>query len=189
MISKTLDSFSFKTISQTMVAQVILGMMLMTICSNIQIPLKPVPITLQTVGVLFIGIMYSPRNAFITLASWIVVGAMGAPVFADFVGGMAKILGPTGGYILSWPITAYVVSSLQQNLLKDKLPLMTLNILIGTCIIYVIGVSWLRFFVGSFEQALNLGLYPFILPGLIKAAILSICLYSLKKSLRLKKKG
>lgn len=188
MTAHVLSSMNTKLVSQKTLVKILLGMALMTVCSNIQIPLKPVPITLQTIGVFFIALMYTPRNAFVTLAGWIAIGAAGAPVFSDFMGGLPKITGPTAGYIFSWPFAAFIVATLQQKYLKDKWYLMMMNILIGTVFIYVVGVSWLAYVLGSFDKAMALGLYPFILPGVIKAGILSVTLYGVKSSLAAQKK-
>lgn len=183
MFTNTIRQINTTLVSRSDFTKILIGIGLMTVFSNIQIPLKPVPITLQTIGVFFIAFLYTPRNAFLSLMSFITLGAFGVPIFAGFVGGPAKIFGPTAGYILAFPIAALVVSYLQKVVFQDRWSMMFLNAMIGTGIIFVFGLSVLFYFVESLDKALALGLYPFILPGLIKAIILSIAVYGLKTSL------
>lgn len=182
MIVTTVRYVSSKILCQRDVVKILLGIALMIVCANISIPLQPVPITLHTVGVLLIGALYTPRNALLTLGSFVMLGTMGAPVFSNFSGGIPVILGPKGGYIVSFPLAAFVVAYLNTHGVKEKWYRLLGTILLGNCVIYALGVSWLSQFVGSLEKAVELGFVPFILPGIIKAMILTLCLYGIKKS-------
>src|SRR5215216_5325541 len=73
---------------------------------TIPLPFSPVPFTLQVLAVILSGLLLGPRHGALAQAIYILVGAVGAPVFAGFSGGLGVILGPTGGYIVSYPIAA-----------------------------------------------------------------------------------
>lgn len=161
-----------KTGMQSNTVQVALGVMLLFACSQIQIPLKPVPITLQTLAVMLIGLTYRPRQAFEAVFAYLLLGAIGAPVFSGFSGGYANLFGPTGGFLAGFlvaaPLAAWIFSKFDQ---KSWGPIFA-SCAIGQASIYVLGVTWLAKFVG-FESALKAGVLPFILPGLAKIFILA----------------
>ena len=80
----------------------VMGIGLMFLCSQYSIPIQPVPITLSMLGVLLIGLTYTPKQAAYTMGGWILLGAMGFPMFAGFKSGIPALLGPTGGYIVGF---------------------------------------------------------------------------------------
>ena len=95
------------------VAMALAGSALVAICAHVAIPLwfTPVPVTLQPFAVLLLGLLMGPRLAMGTMLAYLVEGAAGLPVFTPHgLGGMAQLLGPTGGYLLSYPIVAPLVS-------------------------------------------------------------------------------
>jgi hypothetical protein len=96
---------------------VLAGSALVAVCAHIALPLyfTPVPLTLQTLAVLLLGLLLSPRLAAATLAAYLIEGAVGLPVFAPSVlgvGGLAHLIGPTGGYLLAYPLAAAMTSFL-----------------------------------------------------------------------------
>jgi biotin transport system substrate-specific component len=96
-------------------ATVLAGSAFVAICAHVSIPLwfTPVPMTLQPFAVLMLGLLLSPQLAFGTMVAYLAEGAAGMPVFTPHgLGGMLQLLGPTGGYLLSYPIVAPMVSSL-----------------------------------------------------------------------------
>ncbi len=157
-----------------------MGIGLLFLCSQMAIPLEPVPITLQTIAVMFIGLTYSRQMAVSTLAGYLSLGAMGFPVFSNFTGGLPVLMGPKAGYFFGWVLTVYVMASLREKYNKDSATFYMILSTIGTVIYMGLGVLWLSKFVG-FDKALALGLYPFIIPGTLKAVFLSGALYGYKR--------
>src|SRR5580698_5200778 len=97
---------------------VVLATALVAICAHIAVPLgsTPVPVTMQTFAVLLLGLLFSPGPAFACLALYLMEGALGAPVFSPHgPGGVAQLLGPSGGYLLSYPFAAALTSFLYRR--------------------------------------------------------------------------
>lgn len=152
--------------------QLVIGVSLLAASSQVSIPLQPVPITMQTVAVLLIGLFYPTKTAVKTMASYIAVGALGLPVFANFSGGLHVLMGPTAGYIWGFLASVATMCFFREKVAKDTLAMQLINCALGTLLIYACGVSWLSCFVGV-AKAVQFGLLPFIIPGCVKAAILS----------------
>lgn len=153
-------------------AQIAIGIGLLFIAAQIAIPLQPVPITLHTVAVLLIGLFYQKATAIKTLLSYLGLGALGAPVFANFGGGIHHFVGPTAGYLWGFVACVAVMTTFREYVSKDSFRFQLLNCLLGSFVTYACGISWLALFVGV-PQAFQLGLVPFILPGCLKAVMLS----------------
>ena len=148
------------------------GVLLLTALSQVSIPLEPVPVTLQTVAVMLLGLTYSPAVAVKAVLAYLGLGALGVPVFASFSSGAWILTGKTAGYLWGFAVAAGLMAYL-----KDRFELQSvwrhdlLLCLIGTLVIFVIGVSWLSLLIGP-QAAITYGLVPFILPGLAKALLL-----------------
>ena len=158
---------------------VFFGVILLFGCSQISIPIQPVPITLQTIGVILIVLTYDTKKAMQTMLAYVSLGAFGAPMFSGYIGGLAVILGPTGGYILGF-ILATLVAMPCKKLLDSYSSIVKAFVLSELCylVIMVSGLSWLSFYVGL-PKAFEVGFIPFIVPGLIKSVILSVILRSI----------
>lgn len=160
----------------------IVGTLALTISAKIQIPFFPVPMTLQTLVVLMIGMTFGPRLGVATLILYLAEGAVGLPVFAGTPEkgiGMAYIFGPTGGFLLGFVIAAGACGWLAQrgwdrNVLKTALAL-----IIGNALIYVPGLLWLGVILGFDKPILAWGLAPFIAGDIFKLALASIILPSI----------
>jgi biotin transport system substrate-specific component len=138
------------------------------------LPFTPVPITGQTLGVLLTGAVLGSRRGALALLLYLVEGAIGLPVFAPSATlppGIGRLIGPTGGYLLSYPIAAGLVGLLAERGWDRRLPLAALAMLIGNLIIYTLGVLWLVWFTGSLQLALIQGVFPFIPGDLLKIGI------------------
>lgn len=159
--------------------QVALGVMLLFACSQIQIPLKPVPITLQTLAVMLVGLTYKPRQAFEVVFSYLLLGAVGAPVFAQFSGGYADLFGPTGGFLAGFLVAAPLTAWLFSKFTQKTWGTIFVSCAVGQTIIYILGVSWLANFIG-FVPAIKAGVLPFILPGVVKTVILASIIRTLR---------
>ena len=147
------------------------GVFLLFLTTQIIIPLEPVPITLQTVGVLLIGLTFSRKIAIQSLMLYLALGLAGVPVFTNFTGGFYKLIGPTGGYLVGFLMAVLCMTTLRKYLNNGFY--IALNCLVGTLVIYCCGIGWLTYLVG-FEAAIKGGLLPFIIPGCIKIMLLAL---------------
>lgn len=157
---------------------VIGGSLFIALCAQVAIPLpfSPVPITGQTLAVLAVGVLLGSRRGGLSVLTYLIEGALGLPVFApDGQIGLARLVGPTGGYLVGFVIAAYAAGWLAERGWDRKVITALLAMLLGNAIIYACGLTWLGGFVGI-EKALPLGLYPFIVGDLIKLALASASL-------------
>ena len=148
---------------------IVFGTILLAVSSKIQVPFWPVPMTMQTFVVFIIAMTYGWKLSFLTLIAYLIEGAIGLPVFAKG-GGLLYLTGPTAGYLYGMAIAAGVMGYLAdlgygQTIIKCIFPL-----LIGTIIIFVLGVGYLSTIIGL-EKALVAGLLPFIPSELFKIAL------------------
>lgn len=161
------DSLVFK------VTVVFAGSLLLALSSKLQVPFWPVPMTMQTLVVLTIGMALGPRLALATLGLYLLQGAVGLPVFAGTPEkglGLAYMAGPTGGYLAGFVVAAVLVGKLAERR-WDRHPLTTAAaMLAGIAVIYTLGAAWLAGFVGI-EKALQLGVLPFLLADLVKVLL------------------
>jgi biotin transport system substrate-specific component len=148
---------------------VLAGSALVAVCAHIALPLyfTPVPLTLQTLAVLLIGLLLSPRLAAATLGAYLIEGAVGLPVFAPTVlgiSGWAHLFGPTGGYLLAYPLAAALTSFLWRSGPRQFFA-GALSAAAGSLMILALGALWLVFISHtSVENVLTLAVIPF-LPG------------------------
>ena len=139
--------------------------------AQITVPIGPVPFTLQVLLVLLSGLVLGSRLGLLSQLVYLVAGAVGFPVFAGFSGGFAHIYGPTGGYLLAFPIAAFLAGYLTEKS-GDNVWGMALGSLLGVAAIYLVG--WLRlglFLAGDFEKAFALGVLLFVPFDVLKAAV------------------
>jgi len=116
---------------------------LIAIGAQIEIPNQPVPFTLQTFFVLLAGAILGKRNGSASMGVYLIFGAIGLPVFSGGAFGLAKLLGPTGGYLLSFPIAAFVVGYLTE--LRSEYWWMLISMIVGSLIIFSLGTIQLDF--------------------------------------------
>jgi biotin transport system substrate-specific component len=144
---------------------------LLTVSSKVQVPMLPVPMTLQTLAVTLIGALYGWRLGSLAVIAWLVEGGLGLPVFAGAAAGLPYLFGPTGGYLLSFPLVAMVVGLLCERGWGGKQVVWAFGaMLIGNALCLAIGATWLAFFTGA-ERAFSLGVAPFVLGGLSKSVL------------------
>lgn len=158
------------------------GAAAMTLLAQVRIdlPVTPVPITLQTLGVLLLGAFLGPRLAAASLLQYLVLGLMGLPCFAGFTAGPAVLFGPTGGYLLAFPIAAAVSACLYDRLVTGGYPRRLAGAMAagmaGMAVIYLGGVPWLAGWLAfvqhqSFTLAVLLGAAPFLVVDLLKSVV------------------
>lgn len=152
---------------------VLAGSALVAVCAHVALPLyfTPVPLTLQTLAVLLLGLLLSPRLAAAALGAYLVEGALGLPVFAPSllgIGGLAHLSGPTGGYLLAYPIAAALTSFLWRSAgwnTRRGFFAAALSAAAGSLCILALGALWLAIFSHApVQNVLTLAVIPF-LPG------------------------
>ena len=145
----------------------------------IPLPFSPVPFTLQVLAVILSGLLLASRYGALSQAIYVLVGAVGVPVFAQFSGGLAVVLGPTGGYLVSYPIAA-AVAGLAARAARDasrRRALWTSFLwgCAGLAVIYAVGATWLSVATQlPFAAALAQGVLPFVPFDLIKVALAAL---------------
>ncbi len=136
----------------------------------IAIPLGPVPIVLQNLFIMLAGLLLGGRWGLISVAVYLLAGAVGLPVFAGGTGGVGKFVGPTGGYLLGFAAAAYLIGIISESG-RGRVTIDVLAMVAGTLIIYAFGVSWLKVVTGiSFSKALTVGMLPFLIGDALKIA-------------------
>lgn len=134
--------------------------------ASVVIPLNPVPITLQTLFVLLSGVMLGPEFGALAMIIYILLGLIGLPVFAEGKAGIGHLLGPTGGFLLSFPVAAFVIGKLAPT---KKLTTLLFAMFVGTLIIYVFGAIQGTFVTHLGLSAIFVGwILPFIIGDTIK---------------------
>lgn len=141
------------------------------VLAQVMIPLPYVPITGQTLAVGLAATILGSRLGTLSMLLYALLGAIGAPVFAEASGGFQVILGPTGGYIIGFIVTAYVIGIILEKT-KHTVWMAFVANLVGMVVTLAIGVVQLKLVTGMpWDAAMISGVYPFIVGGIIKAAI------------------
>lgn len=141
--------------------------------ASMRLPMTPVPVTMQTLFAVLAGMVLGPRDGFVSMLAYVGAGLAGAPVFADFSFGPWAILGPTGGYIVSFPMGA-LVSGVARERSRGTFPELFLAALLGSSTILLIGSSYLAALSGlSPGGAFLAGVAPFVYGEAVKAVIAS----------------
>jgi len=160
----------------------ILGFTAVTALSaQIAFYIGPVPITGQTFAVLLAGALLGSKRGALSQLTYLGLGAMGAPIFAGWMGGPAVLMGPTGGYLIGFVAAAFVVGLLAERGWDRRTWSMALAMLVGNIVIYVFGLPWLSIWLGHFapkSSVLATGLYPFIPGDLLKIVLAAVALPS-----------
>lgn len=152
-------------------AGIVLGAsILMALLAQITIPLPIVPITGQTLGALLIGAALGSKKGSLAMLAYIAEGALGAPVFAGGLGGIAVLAGPRAGYLFGFVVAAFVAGLLAERGLDRNLLTAALAMLAGEVAMYAVALPWLSFYVPG-DQVLSVGLIPFIPGDLVKLVI------------------
>jgi len=154
------------------------GSALITLCTQISVPLFPVPMTLQTFAVFLIGLTYGWRLGGITVALYLFEGALGLPVFAKGGAGMVYFMGPTGGYLVGFLLAATACGWFAERGFDRSYTKLFAALLVGNILLYAPGLLWLGSLIGWDKPVLEYGLYPFILGDLLKIAMAVLLLPS-----------
>jgi len=140
-----------------------------------QIPISPVPISLCSMGIYFVLYVLGIKLGTLSVLLYVLLGTFGLPVFTNFSGGFAKLLGPTGGYIIGYLFLALICGFFLWKF-PEKLVLHILGFVLGTCVLYLFGTLWLQYQLSlTFPAALMAGVIPYI-PGDIVKLILAMAI-------------
>jgi len=159
---------------------VLLGAVVVAAAAQVSIPLPgtPVPMTLQPMAVLLVGGLLGARLGALSMILYLAMGAAGLPVFTPTVPlvGVARLFGPTGGYLLAYPVAAFAVGALltpgwQPGVNKPAWVRVTLGVLAGLVLIHLGGLAQLAILTGDISAAARFGTVPFLLGDLIKLAV------------------
>lgn len=148
---------------------------LITICSWISIP-TAIPFTMQTFAIFLSVLVLGGRRGTLAIVIYILLGAIGVPVFAGFTGGIGIIMGPTGGYFIGFILSALIMWAME-HILGQKVWVQSLSMLLGMIAYYTFGTIWFMIVymrnTGSIGLTTALGwcVIPFIIPDLLKAAL------------------
>ena len=147
------------------------GSALITICTQISLPLFPVPMTLQTFAVFLIGLTYGWRLGATTVSLYLLEGAIGLPVFSGGKSGMIVFMGPTAGYLVGFLLAATACGWFAERGFDRSYFRLFLSLIVGNILIYTPGLFWLGTLIGWDKPVLEYGLYPFIGGDLLKIAM------------------
>jgi biotin transport system substrate-specific component len=148
---------------------------------SIPLPFTPVPLTLQPLAVLGVGLALGPVAGFFTMLAYLAEGSLGLPVFSPAgPGGIAQLLGPTGGFLMSYPLVAAVVGGLTRTL-STRLPKFSSALiggLIAIAVLFAFGAPWFMHFTHHSFQATWVGAVAPFLPGEIIKVFVAAGIYS-----------
>jgi len=163
------DGFSAVARAVILVA---LGTALLALSAKINLPLPYVPMTLQTLVVLMIGAAYGWRLGSATVIAYLAEGAIGLPVFAGPVGGLAPLLGPTAGYLAGFVAAAFITGWLSERGWDRSVPRLFVAMGFGHIVVLAAGFAWLAFGMKfGVEKAWLVGIVPFVAASVIKNAL------------------
>ncbi|MFV0516349.1 MAG: biotin transporter BioY [Aminipila sp.] len=151
----------------------------------IPLPFTPVPMTLATLAVMLAGGLLGSKYGAISMIVYTLLGAFGAPVFSGYTGGMGKLLGPTGGYIIGYILTAYIVGLvIEKSKEKPSFWLTAIAMLLGISVCYILGTLWFMFSTHTpLWASLVSCVFPFLIGDVIKIVAGSILVTKLRPRL------
>ena len=174
----TLAPISAPRVAWNTVLAVVSASALVAICAHIAVPLgfTPVPVTMQTFAVLLLGLLFGPGPAFACLALYLMEGAVGLPVFSPHgPGGLAQMLGPTGGYLLSYPLAAALASVLYRRGRRSFVAAVAASGL-ASLLILAAGATWLALLThAKFSVVFAQSVAPFLPGDAIKILAAAAC--------------
>ena len=157
------------------------GTILLTISAKIKIPFYPVPMTMQTFLVIFLGMALGYKIALATVGLYLLEGILGFPVFSNSPErgvGMVYFTGPTMGYLIGFIVTAFIAGKFNYN---NNLIVNFLKLTFATSFIYILGMFWLGELIGWDKPIFKLGAQPFLLAELFKILLVTFAINQIKK--------
>lgn len=169
LIKQNLQTKIFKNL-----ALIFIGTIALTISAKIKIPFYPVPMTMQTFMVMFIGIAFGYKLGLATISLYLLEGIAGLPVFSNSPEkgiGLAYFIGPTMGYLIGFLTACYFSSKIDLN---DSFLKILTKLILSVSTIYVLGILWLGTLIGWDKPIIQLGVTPFLLAESFKIILLTI---------------
>lgn len=163
------------------------------VVSQISLPIGPVPISCSLIAVYLAGLLLPVKTAFVSQLVYLLLGAVGVPVFVGFQSGIARLAGPTGGYLVVFPFVSLIVAAMMlvyDRKLANKSAFvrgsyMAAAMLLSLVACYVVGTAWYKVYAGtSFVAALSLTALPFIPGDLAKIVLCVVLALALRPRLR-----
>ena len=168
------------------VGAVVLGAILVALAAQVSIPLPgtPVPMTLQPMAVLLVGGLLGARLGALSMILYLAMGAAGLPVFTPTVPiyGIARLFGPTGGYLLAYPVAAWAVGTVVRD--GSRVWRVACGVFAGLVLIHLGGLAQLAILTGNVSAAARFGTVPFLVGDLLKIAVLVPILAKLTPTVR-----
>jgi biotin transport system substrate-specific component len=167
------------------IALVTAGAALVAVLAQVAVPLWPVPVTGQTLAVLLVGASLGAARGAASLSLYALLGAVGLPIYSDASSGWSVLLGPTGGYIIGFIASAAIVGWAAERSWDRGWYKPIITFIGGSLVVFAFGLPWLAVALGQLglpndlQSVLVAGFYPFIIGGLIKAAIAAALLPAL----------
>ena len=153
---------------------IFLGSVILAISAKIKIPFYPVPMTMQTFMVLFLGVCFGYKIAISTVGLYLIEGVLGLPVFSNSPErgvGLVYFTGPTMGYLIGFIFASFLASFVKIN---DNYFIIFIKLVVAVSIIYILGVLWLGTLIGWDKPIFQLGVTPFLLAELFKIVLLTV---------------
>lgn len=162
----------------------VFGTAVLALASQISVPMVPVPVTLQTLAITMIGVLYGWRLGTLTVLAWLGEAMLGLPVLAGGNAGLAPFVGPTAGYLAAFPIIAAMAGLLaQRGWTGDRVVLSFAAHLLANLTCLAIGGAWLAALLGV-EKGLALGVLPFLVGAVVKSALAAALLMAVARQVR-----
>lgn len=168
-------SIAFKALA------VLIGTAFLAVSSWIEVPMFPVPVTMQTFAVTMVGALYGWRLGGLTVLAWLGEAMIGMPVLAGGAGSLLYFAGPTAGYLAAFPVVAAAVGFLAERGLTRNPFVSAAVMLFGNLLCLVLGASWLAHLFG-FEAAWASGVAPFLIGAVLKSALAAATIEMLRRS-------
>jgi len=169
MAQRTEEFLSIEKLRHTVLASLMAA--LTAVGAYVYVPIGPVPIVLTTLFVLLSGLLLGSRWGLASMGIYLLVGAMGIPVFAGGKGGFPHFFGPTGGYLFGYALAAWIAGWLSERS-RGLLIHQVFAVVAGAIGIYLLGVPWLKVATGmSWTKTLVVGLVPFLIGDAVKASV------------------
>ena len=153
---------------------IFIGSIILTISAKIKIPFYPVPMTMQTFIVLFLGISFGYKIALATISLYLLEGILGLPVFSNSPErgvGLAYFTGPTMGYLIGFLSACFLASFVKND---DNYLSIFLKLIFSVSTIYILGILWLGTLIGWDKPILKLGVIPFLVAEIFKIFLLTL---------------
>ena len=153
---------------------IFLGSIVLAISAKVKIPFYPVPMTMQTFVVLFLGVSFGYKIGLATVILYLIEGLVGLPVFSNSPErgvGLVYFTGPTMGYLIGFLIACFLASFIKK---KDDYPIIFFKLIMSVSTIYILGVLWLGTLIGWDKPVFELGVAPFLLAEVFKIILLTV---------------